>query len=111
MSLGTEGRDGKKRGSRKRGSTNNKRRLDAFTKGTDGTDASWSDCDAKLLQSVVVGITSLGGAVTYGLSRDNGAHSLTLMLDAHRETFWYNRDADLDDALKTVIGTLEQMAD
>lgn len=97
----------KRRG--KRGSTDNERRLDAFRKAVGTTEASWGDCDPKLQQSVIVAITGLGGAITFGLSRDNGAHSVTLMLDGERETLWFNGSADLDDALKVIIGSLLAM--
>lgn len=98
------GRNGK---GKRRGSTDNKRRLDAFRKAVGSSEATWDSCDPKWLQAVVVSITTLGGAVTFGLSRDGGAHSVTLMLDGERETMWYNGDADLDDALKTILGSLE----
>lgn len=94
----------------RRGSTNNKRRLDAFRKGVGNAEASWSSCDPKWMQAAVVSITGLGGAITFGLSRDGGAHSATIMLDGERETMWYNGDADLDDALKILVGELDAMA-
>ena len=93
----------------KRGSTNNKGRLEAFGKGREGSDADWGGCAPEKLQGVVTGITELGGAVTIGLSRDKGAYSLTLLLDGDRETLWFYRDADLDDELDDVIGKLESM--
>lgn len=107
--MGNPAREGNvKSGKRgRRGSTNNAKRLDAFRNRIGAADASWGGCDPKWLQAVVVSITGLGGAVTYGLSRDGGAHSVTLMLDGERETMWYNGDADLDDALKTIVGSLE----
>ncbi len=107
--MGNPAREGNVKGGKRgrRGSVNNARRLDAFRKGIGAADAAWDSCDAKWMQAVVVGITALGGAITFGLSRDGGAHSVTLMLDGERETMWYNGDADLDDALKTILGTLE----
>ena len=92
-----------------RGSTDNNRRLDAFSARGSAGSASWGDCDPKWLQIVVVGITALGGAITFGLSRDSGAHSLTLLLDDTRQTLWFNGDADLDDELKTVAGKLSAL--
>jgi len=94
----------------KRGSTNNKKRLDAFRRGVGSADADWGGCDPRKVQAVVVAITELGGAVTFGLSRDQGAHSLTLMLDGERETLWYNKDADLSDQLDMVLGHLSSMS-
>lgn len=93
----------------KRGSTNNKRRLDAFKAGRSDAEASWDGCDCKWLQAMVVSITSLGGAVTIGLSRDMGAYSVTLLLDGQRETLWFNGSADLDDELKTIVGNLDAL--
>lgn len=102
-----------KKGTRKknRGSVRNADRLAAFAKGGGKGGAGWGDCDASWLQAVVVGITSLGGAVTFGLSRDMGAHSLTLLLDGGRETMWYNGDADIDGELESVANTLATMVE
>lgn len=91
----------------KRGTVNNKNRLANFTKARTGKQADWGGCDAAKLQGVVVAITDLGGAITIGLSRDKGAHSMTLLLDETRETMWFNRDADLDAELDDIIGLLE----
>lgn len=98
-----------KQGSKKRGSVRNSARLEAFANGSGDGDASWGSCDSTLLQATVVGITAMGGAVTFGLSRDLGAHSLTLMLDGERQSLWFNGDADLDDELKIVLGKLDAM--
>ncbi len=93
-----------------RGTVRNPSRLEAFSKGSGGGLADWGSCDCNWVQAVVVRITAMGGAVTFGLSRDNGAHSLSLMLDGHRETLWFNGDADLNDELQRVVVTLEDMA-
>lgn len=101
----------KKGTSRKRGSTNNKGRLDAFGSRDPAAGGDWGGSDARRIQAVIVGITRLGGAVTFGLSRDMGAHSLTLMLDDDRQTLWFNGDAELDTELDEVLGKLEAMHD
>lgn len=98
-----------KKGKNSRGSAKNADRLEAFRRGSAAGGGDWGGCDADRLQAVVVGITKLGGAVTFGLSRDKGAHSLTLLLDDARSTLWFNGNADLDEALTGVIGTLDQM--
>jgi hypothetical protein len=90
-----------------RGSVKNSARLAAFGRGASSGEASWRDCECSLLQAVVVTITALGGAITFGLSRDQGAYSLSLILDDHRETLWFNGGSDLDDELKSVLGKLE----
>lgn len=99
--------NGKKRG--KRGSVNNSRRLDTFKKGVGSTAADWGGCDPARIQDIVVAITELGGAATFGLSRDGGAHSVTVMLDGERETLWFNGNADLNEELVTVRETLLAM--
>ena len=71
--------------------------------------ADWGGCDPARLQAVVVAITALGGAVTLGLSRDLGAHSLTLLLDGNRTTLWFNGNADLDMELEGVKATLDTL--
>ncbi len=94
----------------KRGSTNNKKRLHVFRDKQAKKGADWGGCTAEKLQTVIVLITELGGAVTFGTSRDQGAHSLTLLLNNERETMWYNGDADLDAELEDVTGELLSMA-
>lgn len=111
--MGVASHGNKKTGSGKktRGSTRNVDRLSAFA-GRDGTSsADWGACDPARLQTVVVKITEMGGAVTYGLSRDLGAHSLTLLLDGNRQTLWFNGNADLDEELDGVVGVLKEMED
>lgn len=93
-----------------RGSTRNTDRLAAFARGGGNGSAGWHTCDPARLQAVVVAITELGGAITLGLSRDLGAHSLTLLLDGNRSTLWFNGGADLDEKLQEVEATLEEIA-
>jgi len=100
---------GNKTKSKSRGTVRNDNRLKAFATASESSGADWGACDPKRIQAVVLGITGLGGAVTFGLSRDMGAHSLTLLLDNNRKTLWFNGDADLDEELGMVVGTLEAM--
>jgi len=93
----------------KRGSVKNKDRLAAFGSSAPGGSADWNFCHSELLQAVVVEITKRGGAVVFGLSRDLGAHSCTLMLDDNRKTLWFNGDANLDNELGAVIDMLEAL--
>lgn len=94
---------------KKRGAVRNTDRLQAFASGGKTGDADWGGCDSARIQAVMVGITTLGGAVTFGLSRDMGAYSLTLLLDGSRQTLWFNGDAALDDELAGVCATLAAM--
>lgn len=100
---------GVKSGSGHRGSVDNAGRLQSFKGRTTAGGADWGGCDPKWLQDVLVRITGMGGAATFGLSRDRGAHSLTLLLDSERQTLWFNGDADLDLELEQVCATLDAM--
>ncbi len=110
MSVATEQKQQEREKKGKRGSTNNKSRLDAFSRSDSSSGADWGACDERLLQAVVVAITELGGAVIFGLSRDKGAHSLTLLLDDKSQPLWFNGDADLSKEMQDVLGTLEAMS-
>ncbi len=104
------GKQATKQGKSGRGSVKNAARLDAFAARAGHGSADWGACDPARLQDIVVAITRMGGAVTIGLSRDGGAHSLTLLLDGRRVTTWFNGAADLDQELLDVLGTLDAMA-
>lgn len=95
----------------KRGSVNNKSRLSAFGKTAAVGKADWGTANPQWIQAVVVAITLRGGAVTFGLSRDGGAHMLTLLLDGDRQTLWFNGDANLDVEMEEVFATLETLPD
>ena len=92
-----------------RGSVNNARRLEAFKQRRPTGGADWGNCDPRWIAGVVVSISALGGAVTFGLSRDQGAYSVTLLLDGERETLWFNGDGDLEAELDGVLAVLETM--
>lgn len=96
-------------GGSKRGSVNNAGRLAAFADSRGKGDFDWGACDPRWLQDVVVLITSMGGAITIGRSRDGGAGSVTLLLDGDRQTLWFNGDADLNGELERVRAVLETM--
>lgn len=104
-----DGRGASKGSTSGRGTVNNAARLDAFADRSNRGSAEWATCSPERLAAVVDAITGMGGAVTFGLSRDQGAHSLTLLLDGQRKTLWFNGDANLDEELTNVLGVLEAM--
>lgn len=100
--------DSKRRGSR--GSTNNTSRLGAFAKSRrTGGGADWGTADPRWVAGCVVAATLKGVAITFMLSRDGGAHGLTLYSNGERETLWFNGDASLDDELEKVFAVLETL--
>ncbi len=101
--------DSEKSRKKKRGSVKNDDRLAAFKKLHQETTAEWASASAERVLTVVDKITAMGGAVTFGMSRDNGAYSLTLMLGKNRKTLWFNGSADLDTELDGVCEILDQL--
>lgn len=94
----------------KRGSVKNSSRLEALAQRRQGEKADWGSASPEKIQAIVLNITTLGGAVTFGTSRDGGAYSVTLLLDGDRQTLWFNGDSELDDELDAVVDTLDAMA-
>lgn len=77
-------------------------------KGVDGL-ADWGNASPEKIVAVITTMQALGGAVTFGLSRDGNAHMLTFLLDGSRETVWINPDIDLDVALLEVLEKLDTL--
>ncbi len=98
---------GVRKSNKARNSPRKNGRLAAFTPGGGEGEADWSSCDSDWLRTVVLAITSMGGAITFGLSRDMGAYSVTLMLDGDRKTLWFGSGSDMTDEMKTIAGQLE----
>lgn len=102
--MGTNDNAPKKAGG-KRGTANNANRLNGLLGRTAASTgmADWTRADPRWVVAVVGVVNKLGGAVSFGLSRDGGAHSLTILLDGDRETLWFNGGADLDLELEKVF--------
>lgn len=99
----------KQRG-KSRGSTNNVNRLAGLTGGQGKKgNADWGTADPRWIAAVVVAITSVGGACSFTLSRDGGAHGLRLFLDGGDTSLWFNGDASLDEELEKVFAYLETL--
>jgi len=99
----------KRRKNGKRGTVDNNGRLKRLLTGTGQQTgkADWSAADARWIAGVVHVITRLGGAVSFGYSRDGGAYSVSIMLDGERETLWFNGGADIDAELEGVFATFD----
>jgi len=95
---------------KKRGSVDNAGRLQKLLngKGNQTGKADWSAADPRWIAGVVVVVTRLGGAVSFGYSRDMGAYSCSIMLDGDRETLWFNGGADIDSELEAVYAMFDQ---
>lgn len=109
MAARHDGQPATARRKKARGSVANKRRLAAFGKNPQTEGADWGACEPAVMAQAVQLITALGGAVTFGTSRDQGAHSVCLLLDNDREVLWFNGDADLTHEMELVVGKLQAM--
>lgn len=110
MTNGNPARSGIEKKKGKRGSVRNASRLETLNQRRSTALVDWLGCDPEKLQDVVHKITALGGAVTFGTSRDGGSASLTLFLDDGKTTLWFNGDADLSDELASVAEFLKQVS-
>jgi hypothetical protein len=110
MGLSDEALDAKAK-NKKRGSTDNAGRLKKLLNGAGNQTgkADWSSADSRWIAGVVHVVTRVGGAVSFGYSRDGGAYSLSIMLDGDRETLWFNGGADIDQELEAVFATFETL--
>jgi len=93
----------------KRGAVNNEKRLAQLTGKTQGGTASWERARPEWLAAIVILVSSAGGAVRFGLSRDKGSYSVGLYLGQENETLWFNGSADLDDELGALYQKLAQL--
>lgn len=71
--------------------------------------ADWGTADPRWIQAVIVAVSRIGGLASFGLSRDQGAYNLTILLDGERETLWFNQGADLDQELEAVYELFNTM--
>lgn len=98
--MGTMNDGLKKKSAGKRGETNVGNRLAGLGgNGSEAGAADWGDAHPDNLVAVVLGVTRLGGAVSFGLSRDKGAFNVTIFLDGEKRTIWVSSSEDVDAAL------------
>jgi hypothetical protein len=109
VGIADEQRQQKKDANKKRGSVDNAGRLKKLLAGSGQQTgkADWSAADPRWIAGVVHAVTRLGGAVSFGYSRDMGAYSVSIMLDGERETLWFNGGSDIDAELEGVYATFD----
>jgi len=73
--------------------------------------ADWGEASPSAVLEVVVAMSSVGGAVTFGLSRDGGAYMLTFLLDGTRKTEWLPQDGALDAWLENAAYLIRTLSD
>jgi len=73
--------------------------------------ADWGEASPNAVLEVVVAMSSIGGAVTFGLSRDGGAYMLTFLLDGTRKTEWLPQDGAVDAWLENASYLIRTLSD
>jgi len=61
--------------------------------------ASWGDINPEIILALLIVITNMGGAISFGQSRDGGAYSVTVFLDGDRRTEWVAGDEFAEERL------------
>lgn len=98
------------KGSRKggRGTVKNDARLSGLQSSNPVTgNADWGRARPEWVSAVVSAATLQGCIVSFQLSRDGGAHGLSLYLGGENVRLWFNGDADLDIELEKVFEYLQ----
>ena len=85
--------------------------LDELFSGDGGGAADWGNASPALVLDIIVAMSSTGGAVTFGLSRDGGAYMLTFLLDGSRKTEWLPQDGALDGWLENAAYLIRTLSD
>lgn len=100
---------GKRRGSAKRnGRTENGNGVLGKAFGGDTpSERGWDETDPRFLQWVLVAMGHLGGAVTFGRSRDRQALSVTLLLEGERTSVWIAPSQEVEAELQKIAERLE----
>ena len=81
-----------------------------FAAGPGSIGADWGNASPLWIQAVIATMQRLGGAVTFGLSRDGNAYMLTLLLEGERKTLWAEPTTDLDTWLESVVALLDALS-
>lgn len=102
-----ERRSNKRSGGKSGSNSGRAGRLSAVGSDGDYAPADWGSVDPRWLAAITVGITSLGGAVILGCSRDGGAFNVTLLLDGERKQFWISGTGDVDRELASICEFIE----
>lgn len=102
--------DNSKKG-KSRGGTAAASRLAGLGKQSQATgSADWSAAESGMLARIIVEVTCRGGLVSFGMSRDQGAHMITILMDNDKRTLWISGSDDLDLELEKIVALLEIMS-
>jgi len=73
------------------------------------SQADWCNVDAKLLVQLVCMVTSRGGAIRFGYTRDGGAYAVGLYYGGDHTTEYVRPSEDISARLLDFIGIYEDL--
>ena len=99
------------RGAKSNGRKAKRSRLSAAfdVPGERGEVVTWNAADPSGIVALTVQVSALGGAVTFGGSRDGGALQVTVFLDGDKITRWIPGAEDVDGVLAEIWDRLETL--
>jgi hypothetical protein len=65
--------------------------------------ADWNNADCQLVLALVCIVSSNGGAVRYGYTRDGGAYSIGMYLEDDSKTYYCNEKDGINETLSELI--------
>jgi hypothetical protein len=74
-----------------------------------GGTADWAEVNPALLARLIVAVTSRGGAVRFGYTRDGGAYSIGLYYGAENNTQYVRPGQDLEGEIERYVQTYEDI--
>lgn len=69
--------------------------------------ADWTKADPKMLSWAVGAVTTAGGAIRFGYTRDGSAYSIGIYLGDDRETVYARPYDDIDSILRQIAEGME----
>lgn len=74
-----------------------------------GVRILWDEATPEAISALVCAVSSIGGAILFGGSRDQGALLVTLHLDDERKNIWIAGGAEVDTELYKIFQKLEAL--
>lgn len=99
------------RGAKRNGKTKQGGRLSATFGGGDKGQSMvhWGEVDPSGIVALTSTVSALGGAVTFGGSRDQSALQISVFLDGEKVVRWCDNSSAAEDALSELWEALEQL--
>lgn len=74
-----------------------------------GLDADWNEVEPNVLLAIVWGVSSLGGSVTLGVTRNGQAYTCKVYIGAPYDALYWDGDADGREQMRAWADRLIQL--